>query len=62
MVNKGYHLTFNSKGCEIRKLDSRIFVANEIRSPNNVYVLKNIKMNKNFSMGVTYLSHLTSNI
>jgi len=55
MVDHGYDLTFNSKGCEIIKVCARILVANEIRFPNNVYVLNKIKRKKNSFIGVISL-------
>lgn len=51
MVDRGYDITFNLKGCQIGKEGSRIIVSNVTRSPNNVYVLNEIKINKNYTMG-----------
>jgi hypothetical protein len=46
LCDQGYNLTFHSKGCEIRKVGSRILVENENRTPSNVYVLDEFKGEK----------------
>jgi hypothetical protein len=43
MCDQGYNLTFHSKGCEIRISGSRILVANEKRTPSNVYIIDEVK-------------------
>jgi hypothetical protein len=46
LCDQGYNLTFHSKGCEIRKAGSGRLVANENRTPSNVYVLDEVKEEK----------------
>jgi len=57
MIVKGHEVTFYSKGCKIRKEGFGRLVANEIRSPNNAYVLNEIKINKKSTMGVSLIAH-----
>jgi hypothetical protein len=46
MCDQCYNLTFNSKGCEIRKAGSGRLVENENRTPSNVYILNEVKGEK----------------
>ena len=46
MCDQGHELTFNSKGCKIRKQGSKKLVATATRTPNNIYVLDEIESEK----------------
>ena len=43
MCDQGHVLTFTSKDCKIRREDSGKFVATNSRTPNNIYILVEIK-------------------
>jgi hypothetical protein len=43
MCDQGYNLTFHYKGCEIRKANSGILVANANRTSSGVYILNDVK-------------------
>jgi hypothetical protein len=46
MCDQGYNLTFQSKGCEMRKTCSERLVPNENINSSNVYVLNEVKGEK----------------
>ena len=46
MSDQGYNLTFDSKGCKIRKVGSRILVAYENINSSNVYIINGGKILK----------------
>ena len=46
MYDKGYNLTFHSKGCEIIKVALGILVENANKTLSNVYVLDEVKGEK----------------
>jgi hypothetical protein len=56
MCDKGYNLTFRSKGCEIIKVASGILVENANINSIDVYILDKVK-GKKCCMGVIYLSY-----
>jgi hypothetical protein len=43
MCDQGYNLTFNYKGCEIRKVASGRLVENANRTSRDVYILDKVK-------------------
>ena len=46
MCDQGHVLTFTSKDCKIRREDSGKLVATTSRTPNNIYILDEIKKEK----------------